>query len=243
MTSSPDLIHELRASRPSAPADLRARIQDDRGRAACSALRGRAGASRSAAGCSSQFRRQRRSRSQARASSGSRVPTRRRPSARTPSRSRRSEAAAPSTTADQSAGRAQTPVPDDHGRPGAAGERDPHRRGEGRRRRLARRAERTRAHAARSEGYVVSSSVATGDEGSASIVVRVPVDEVQDAITGLSGLGRIVSQQVTTADRQESIDAAQRDSLAPCARSRVITARLESETLDARDAGHVSRRA
>ena len=38
-------------------------------------------------------------------------------------------------------------VPDDHGRPGAARERDPHRRGEGRRRRLARRAERTRAHA------------------------------------------------------------------------------------------------
>ena len=27
MTSSPDLIHELRASRPSAPADLRARVR------------------------------------------------------------------------------------------------------------------------------------------------------------------------------------------------------------------------
>ena len=36
-------------------------------------------------------------------------------------------------------------------------------------------------------GYVVSSSVATGEEGSASLTVRVPVTKVQDAITGLSG--------------------------------------------------------
>ena len=28
MTSSPELIHELRASRPSAPADLRARVRE-----------------------------------------------------------------------------------------------------------------------------------------------------------------------------------------------------------------------
>ena len=28
MTSSPDLIHELRAARPSAPADLRARVRE-----------------------------------------------------------------------------------------------------------------------------------------------------------------------------------------------------------------------
>ena len=82
-------------------------------------------------------------------------------------------------------------------------------------------------------GFVVSSSVATGDEGSASIVVRVPVDEVQDAITGLSGLGRIVSQQVTTADRQESIDAAQRRTRSLRAQIAVVTSRLDSGTLDA----------
>ena len=82
-------------------------------------------------------------------------------------------------------------------------------------------------------GFVVSSSVATGDEGSASIVVRVPVDKVQDAITGLSGLGRIVSQQVTTADRQESIDAAQRRTRSLRAQIALVTARLESGTLDA----------
>ena len=55
-------------------------------------------------------------------------------------------------------------------------------------------------------GYVVSSSVATGEEGSASLTVRVPVARVQDAITGLSGLGRIVSQQVTIDDLQAGLD-------------------------------------
>ena len=46
MTSSPDLIHELRASRPSAPADLRAPHPGDRAPSSPPALRGRAGASR-----------------------------------------------------------------------------------------------------------------------------------------------------------------------------------------------------
>ena len=82
-------------------------------------------------------------------------------------------------------------------------------------------------------GFVVSSSVATGDEGSASIIVRVPVDKVQDAIAGLSGLGRIVSQQVTIEDRQESIDAVVRQSRSLRAQIALVTARLESGTLDA----------
>ncbi len=55
-------------------------------------------------------------------------------------------------------------------------------------------------------GFVVSSSVATGEEGSASITVRVPVDKVQDAIAGLSDLGRLVSQQVTIDDLQQNLD-------------------------------------
>jgi hypothetical protein len=82
-------------------------------------------------------------------------------------------------------------------------------------------------------GFVVSSSVATGDEGSAAITVRVPVDKVQDAIAGLSGLGRIVSQNVTIEDRQESIDAFVRRSRSVRAQIALVTARLESETLDA----------
>jgi len=82
-------------------------------------------------------------------------------------------------------------------------------------------------------GFVVSSSVVTGDDGSASITVRVPVDKVQDAIAGLSGLGRIVSQNVTIEDRQESIDAFVRHSRSIRAQIALVTARLESETLDA----------
>ena len=38
-------------------------------------------------------------------------------------------------------------------------------------------------------GYVVSSAVATGEEGSASITVRAPVGKVQAATTGPSGVG------------------------------------------------------
>ena len=82
-------------------------------------------------------------------------------------------------------------------------------------------------------GFVVTSSVATGDEGSASITVRVPVDRVQDAIAGLSGLGRIVAQQVTVEDRQESIDAFQRRSRSLRSQIALVNARLESGSLDA----------
>ena len=82
-------------------------------------------------------------------------------------------------------------------------------------------------------GYVVSSSVATGDEGSATLTLRVPVDKVQDAIVGLSGLGRIVSQQVTVEDRQESIDAFQRRMRSLRSQIALVNARLESDSLDA----------
>ena len=82
-------------------------------------------------------------------------------------------------------------------------------------------------------GFVVSSSVATGDEGSASITLRVPVDRVQEAIAGLSGLGRIVAQQVTVEDRQESIDAFQQRSRSLRSQIALVNARLATESLDA----------
>ena len=82
-------------------------------------------------------------------------------------------------------------------------------------------------------GYVVSSSVATGEEGSASITVRVPVDKVQDAITGLSGLGRIVSQQVTIDDLQQTLDELERQEATVRGQIARIRARLATETLDA----------
>ena len=81
-------------------------------------------------------------------------------------------------------------------------------------------------------GYVVSSSVATGEEGSASITVRVPVGKVQDAITGLSGLGRIVSQQVTIDDLQATLDELERREATVRGQIARIRARLATESLD-----------
>jgi hypothetical protein len=81
-------------------------------------------------------------------------------------------------------------------------------------------------------GYVVSSSVTTGELGSASMTVRVPVDQVQDAITRLSGMGRIFSQQVTIDDLQGTLDALDQREAAVRAQIAKIHARLETESLD-----------
>ena len=75
--------------------------------------------------------------------------------------------------------------------------------------------------------------MATGEEGSASLTVRVPVGKVQDAITGLSGLGRIVSQQVTIDDLQAQLDELERREATVRTQIARIRARLETETLDA----------
>jgi hypothetical protein len=82
-------------------------------------------------------------------------------------------------------------------------------------------------------GFVVSSSVATGEEGSAAITVRVPVERVQDAITGLSGLGRIVTQQVTVDDLQQTLDELGEREAAVRSEIARIRARLRTEELDA----------
>lgn len=82
-------------------------------------------------------------------------------------------------------------------------------------------------------GHVVSASVATGEEGTAALTVRVPVTRVQDAITGLSALGRIVAQQVTIDDLQEQLDALERRQASLQAQIARITARLDTEQLDA----------
>ena len=82
-------------------------------------------------------------------------------------------------------------------------------------------------------GHVVSASVATGEQGTASLTVRIPVARVQDAIAGLSALGRIVSQQVTIDDLQEQLDALARRQASLQAQIARISARLETEELDA----------
>ncbi len=82
-------------------------------------------------------------------------------------------------------------------------------------------------------GHVVSASVSTGDEGYATLTVRVPVARVQDAITSLSALGRIVAQQVTIDDLQAQLDALERREASLRAQIARIGARLETEELDA----------
>ena len=82
-------------------------------------------------------------------------------------------------------------------------------------------------------GHVVNASVATGEGGSATLTVRVPVAKVQEAIVGLSALGRIVSQQVTIDDLQESLDQLERRESSVRSQIARIVARIESESLDA----------
>jgi len=82
-------------------------------------------------------------------------------------------------------------------------------------------------------GHVVSSSVTTGRDASATLVVRVPVANVQSAITQLSALGSIVSQQVQVEDLQATLDQLRERRASLRAQIARITARLESSTLDA----------
>jgi hypothetical protein len=82
-------------------------------------------------------------------------------------------------------------------------------------------------------GHVVSSSVTTGREASATLVVRVPVANVQSAIAQLSALGSIVSQQVQVEDLQATLDQLRERRASLRAQIARITARLESSTLDA----------
>lgn len=59
-------------------------------------------------------------------------------------------------------------------------------------------------------GYVVSVHYATGDDGAASMTLRVPSARAGDAVTRLSGLGTIVAQDVQIDDLQETLDALDR---------------------------------
>jgi hypothetical protein len=81
-------------------------------------------------------------------------------------------------------------------------------------------------------GHVVNASVATGEGARAALTVRVPVDKVQQAITGLSALGRIQSQQISIDDLQESLDTLTHR--AASLRSQIvgITAKLADGSLD-----------
>jgi Domain of unknown function (DUF4349) len=234
MTSSSDLIHELRASRPSAPADLRARVREIAAeqpvaepwsrwrfpirRGALVAVPMAAALALASAGVLGLAR--------------SDVPT-------------ATESLRQSELTETATGELAPTTPSNKGAVPLQGAADA--AGPSRAQRISAtltvevpnsdavsRAAQDALDLTRSlGGYVVSSSVATGEEGSASITVRVPVAKVQDAITGLSGLGRIVSQQVTIDDLQEGIDNLERTRRSLVEQIVRITARLDTEELDA----------
>lgn len=82
-------------------------------------------------------------------------------------------------------------------------------------------------------GHVVGASVVTGEGANAAITLRVPVAKVQEAIVGLSALGSIVSQQVSIQDLQATLDQLERRERSVRAQIAVLVARLESDSLDA----------
>ena len=59
-------------------------------------------------------------------------------------------------------------------------------------------------------GYVVSVQYATGEQGAASLTLRVPSPRAGDAVTRLSALGTILAQNVQIDDLQESLDTLDR---------------------------------
>ena len=91
-------------------------------------------------------------------------------------------------------------------------------------------------------GHVVSASVVTGEEGNAALTVRVPVGRVQEAIVQLSALGRIVSQQIRIDDLQQSLDQLQPGS-APSRRRSRSSGRSSSPTRSIRCGAFSSRTA
>ncbi len=80
-------------------------------------------------------------------------------------------------------------------------------------------------------GYVVSVSFASAEAGNASLTLRVPTARVQDALTRLAALGRVVGQQVQIDDLQATLDQLDRRITVLRARIAHITALLTDTTL------------
>jgi Domain of unknown function (DUF4349) len=239
MTPSPDLIQELRASRPAAPADLRARVREIAARevavapSALARLRRRLPERRlalvalpaaatiaiAAAGVAGLAR------SDAptpRALEGELFDSR--------GASTVPEAAPPATTlgaTDQAQRPALAPGDDRAQRTSATltvevadsdGVSDAAQKALDLTRRLG--------------GHVVSASVVTGEGANAAITVRVPSARVQEAVVQLSALGEIVSQQVSIEDLQATLDQLERRERSVRAQIAVLVARLDSDALD-----------
>jgi hypothetical protein len=76
-------------------------------------------------------------------------------------------------------------------------------------------------------GYVVSIHYATGDDGAASMTLRVPSANAADAVTRLSSLGTILAQNVQIDDLQESLDGLDRRQQRVRARIAALTVAID----------------
>lgn len=82
-------------------------------------------------------------------------------------------------------------------------------------------------------GYLVTASYATSDTGVSSLTLKVPTANVQDAIVRLSGLGKIVGQQVQIDDLQGQVDELTKQENTLLERIGRLSARLATAGLDA----------
>ncbi len=82
-------------------------------------------------------------------------------------------------------------------------------------------------------GYLVTASYATSDTGVSSLTLKVPTANVQDAIVRLSGLGKIVAQQVQIDDLQGQVDELTKRETALREQIARLSARLAATGLDA----------
>lgn len=81
-------------------------------------------------------------------------------------------------------------------------------------------------------GFLVTASYATSDTGVSSLTLRVPTARVQDAVVRLSGLGKIVAQQVQIDDLQGQVDELTRSETVLRERIARLSARLAGSGLD-----------
>ena len=81
-------------------------------------------------------------------------------------------------------------------------------------------------------GFVVGSQVATGDEGYASITLKVPFMRAQDAVARLSRIGTIAAQDVRLQDLQETLDALDAQIRTTRTQLAAVLARLAGDDLD-----------
>jgi hypothetical protein len=81
-------------------------------------------------------------------------------------------------------------------------------------------------------GYLVTASYATSNTGVSSLTLKVPTANVQDAIVRLSGLGKIVAQQVQIDDLQGQVDELTKRETALRGQIARLSARLAAPGLD-----------